>query len=423
MNSTADTSIHEAVPSPFCGIASDDLTIRVDGTVVQVVKNGCAVTTPAFEAPLGDRNPRIAGQPVTLDAAVAHAAQLLRDTQMPVFSGFGTDVRDTRAALSLIDRTRGVFDQARAESGLRNLLALQDAGWMTTTLGEVKNRTDVLLVVGSDIESAFPRFYERFIWPADTLFGQDVNAREIIYLGRAPSGVATTSPSGRPPQVLDCAQSELPEVIGALTALAKGATLQSTTIAGLPLADLQAVVERLQRAHYGVVTWAAGQWDFPHADLAVQQLCRFIVLLNQTTRCNGLPLGGQTGDRTASQVCAWTTGYPTRVGFLRGYPEYDPYRFALRTLLADGEADALVWVNSMDLDGPPVAAIPTIVIGRCGMVCAQPPEVFIPVGCPGIDHAGHMYRCDNVVALPLYQLRDAGLPMAAHVLQAIEQAL
>jgi formylmethanofuran dehydrogenase subunit B len=34
-----------------------------------------------------------------------------------------------------------------------------------------------------------------------------------------------------------------------------------------------------------------------------------------------------------------------------------------------------------------------------------------------------MYRCDNVVALPLYQLRQSDLPRAAQVLKAIEQAL
>ena len=57
------------------------------------------------------------------------------------------------------------------------------------------------------------------------------------------------------------------------------------------------------------------------------------------------------------------------------------------------------------------------------MVFSKEPEVFIPVGVPGIDFSGHMYRCDNVVALPLYQLRDAGLPKASNVLKAIEEAM
>ena len=34
------------------------------------------------------------------------------------------------------------------------------------------------------------------------------------------------------------------------------------------------------------------------------------------------------------------------------------------------------------------------------------PEVHIPVGTPGIDHAGEIFRTDGVVALPLAALRD-----------------
>ena len=37
------------VPSPFCGIGTDDLTIKVDGVSLKVIENGCAVNTPAFE--------------------------------------------------------------------------------------------------------------------------------------------------------------------------------------------------------------------------------------------------------------------------------------------------------------------------------------------------------------------------------------
>lgn len=37
------------VPSPFCGIGTDDLTIRVEGVNLKVTANGCAVNTPAFE--------------------------------------------------------------------------------------------------------------------------------------------------------------------------------------------------------------------------------------------------------------------------------------------------------------------------------------------------------------------------------------
>jgi formylmethanofuran dehydrogenase subunit B len=93
-------------------------------------------------------------------------------------------------------------------------------------------------------------------------------------------------------------------------------------------------------------------------------------------------------------------------------------------LLQSGEADALLWVHAFNAKSiPPVTNLPTIVVGRSGMVFTKEPEVFIPVGTPGIDHAGHAYRMDNVVAIRLKKLRDSGLPSTADVLNAIEQAL
>ena len=413
----------ENVPSPFCGIASDDLTLEVRGIDVRVVANGDPVTQRGFEVPVTDLSPKIQGREVSLEEAVVHAAGLLKASKLPVFSGFGTDVNETRAAFSLIDRSRGVFDQMNARAGLRNLLVLADSGWMATTLAELKNRADVLVLFGTDPEGPFPRFFERFVWPSETLFGQDATQRQVIFLGRAPSGTAAQAPDGREPEVHDCAPEAYPLIAGALAALANGVDLKADSVGGISMVVLRSIIDRLKAAQYGVVSWAAGQLDFEHAELTIQRLTKAIVALNTTTRCVALPLGGQDGDRTASQVSAWLSGYPTRVSYQKGHPHYDPYHYSAERLLSQGEADLLVWVSSLSTRPPIEANVPTVVIGRSGMRFSQEPEVFIPVGVPGIDFAGHMYRCDNVVALPLYQIRKSELPRAAAVLKAVESAM
>ena len=69
------------------------------------------------------------------------------------------------------------------------------------------------------------------------------------------------------------------------------------------------------------------------------------------------------------------------------------------------------------------ADIPTIVLGTPGLKLPRQPAVFIPVGTPGVDHAGRLVRCDSVVSLPLKNLHRAELPRTADVLAAIEAAL
>jgi formylmethanofuran dehydrogenase subunit B len=413
------------VPSPFCGIGTDDLTIKIDGVLLKVIKNGCAVNTPAFEQPITDISPRVAGQEVSLEVAVAKAAELLKDTRLPLIGGCATDVNGMRGLLALADRSGAVIDNMNFTGARNNFLALQDSGWMNTTLAEVKNRCDLLLVVGTDLEAFAPRFFERYVWNKESMFLEDTSEREVIYLGRAPSGEASTSPKGIKALVFPCAIEDLAEVVAVLRALVKKQPIRATSVAGISVADLQLIADKLKAATYGVVTWAAGALAYSQAELTVQTLSETIKDINdQNTRCSGLPLAGKEGDQTANQVCGWTTGYPARTRFSKGYPEYDPFLNETKSLLANGEVDALVWVQAFNVNAvPPETDLPTIVVGRSGMTFAKEPDVFIPVGTPGIDHAGHAYRMDNVVAIRLKKLRDSGLPSTAQVLNAIEQAL
>ncbi len=413
------------VPSPFCGMGTDDLTIQVDGIALKVIKNGCAVNTPLFEQAITDTKPRVNGTEVSLDIAATKAAALLKDTRQPVIGGCATDVNGMRALLALADRIGAVVDNMNFTGARNNFLALQDSGWMNTTLAEVKNRCDLLLVIGTDLEAIVPRFLERYLWSKEAMFLDNPQQREIIYLGKAPSGQASTAPDGRKAQVLECPSNDLPDVIAVLRALVKDRPISAESVAGISVADLQAIADKLKAAKYSVVTWAAGALNYRQAELTVQTLSEMIKdINNQNTRCSGLPLAGKEGDQTANQVCGWTTGYPARTRFSRGYPEYDPFLNDTHFLLANDEADALVWVQAFNSKSvPPATHLPTIVIGRSGMTFEKEPDVFIPVGTPGIDHVGHAYRMDNVVAIRLKKLRDSGLPSTAQVLNAIEQAL
>jgi formylmethanofuran dehydrogenase subunit B len=414
------------VPSPFCGIGTDDLAIQVDGDSIKVVENGCAVNTPAFEQAITDTSPRVDGKEVTLKQAITRAVKILKNANQPVIGGCATDVNGMRALMSLADRNGAVVDNMNFTGAKRNFLAMQDSGWMNTTLAEIKNRCDLFVVIGCDLEAFSPRFYERYLWNKESMFLDDSSAREVIYIGKTPSGKASTSPKKKKAKILQCADADLPEVTAVLRALIKGNPVVAETVAGLKVADLQKIADKLKKATYGVMTWAAGALDFPQAELTVQTICELIKDVNASgVRYSGFPLGGKEGDQTANQVCGWQTGYPARMRFSSDIPEYDPFLYDINQMFANGEVDAFLWVQAFNSSAVPPhgGQIPTIVVARSGMVFGEEPEVFIPVGTPGIDHTGHAYRLDNVVAIRLKKLRDSGLPSTAEVLTAIEQTL
>lgn len=423
--STLATERHD-VPCPFCGLACDDLGIAVSAGGVEVKTNGCTVSKAAF-ARAGHpaaQQPRVNGAPVSLAEAALHAARILGNARLPLIAGLATDVAGARSALALADRVGAVTDHLGAAAKLRNLLVVQDAGWITTTLTEVRNRADLLILVGTDVVSRFPRFFERMVWVPETMFDLDPATREIVYLGEAKDTAAGIAPDGRTPTLIPCENRRLGEVLGALRAVVAGRHLARDEIAGVPLAALESLAQRMQQAKYGVAAWAAGDLDFPHAELTVQTLTDLLRDLNQTTRFSGLALAGTDGDFTYNQVQTWQTGFPFRTSLATGHPVYDPYHYATDRLLGSGEADALVWVSSLNPSRlPPATAVPAIVLGHGSMQLPREPEVFIPVATPGVDDSGHFYRADKVVTLPLRKLRESTLPSAAAALDAILAAL
>ena len=106
----------------------------------------------------------------------------------------------------------------------------------------------------------------------------------------------------------------------------RGFRVKPTKLDGVTLAEIDALAERCRNAKYGVVVWAPPALNFPFAELAVEQFTGLVKDLNQTIRFAGLALGGAEGAITAGAVCTWISGYPLRVSYASGAPDYDPYR-------------------------------------------------------------------------------------------------
>jgi formylmethanofuran dehydrogenase subunit B len=317
-----------------------------------------------------------------------------------------------------------VVDHALSEGQYRNVRVLQSAGWTTSTLTETRNRADLLIIVGSDIRKLHPRFFERIVSPPDSMFEVTAPKRTVVFIGEVPERKDAAGPQVGHVVTLPCKVEQIGEVLGALRARLRGFRLNAKTAGGIALAKIDALAELCRQAKYGVVVWAPPTLDVPHAELLVEQATGLVKDLNPTQRFAGLSLGGNEGAVTAAAVSTWQSGFPLRISYASGAPQFDPYRNSILRMLTAGEGDLLVWIASISPDlSPPDTDIPTIVLGTPGLKLPRQPEVFIPVGTPGVDHAGRLVRCDSVVSLPLKNLHRAELPRAADVLGSIEAAL
>ena len=420
----ASTDLFENVTDPFCGTLPDDLTVERTSAGLKVLEGGSPKSVAAFERKLPDASPQVEGKAVSLDEAIKQAAKLLSKAKLPLFGGLATDVEGMRAVLSIAERAGGIVDHAKSEVQYRNFKILQTTGWTTTTLTEARNRADLFIIAGSDIHALHPRFFERIIAPPDSIFDVAASKRTVVFIGKGLDRSGAKGSRIGEVVTLACKDEQAGDVVALLRARLRGFRVKPPKIDGVTLTEIDALAERCRKAKYGVVVWAPASLDYPFAELAVEQFTGLVKDLSPTQRFAGLSLGGGEGAPTAAAVCTWISGYPLRISYATGAPDYDPYRWSIGRMLSEGEGDLLLWVAAISPDfSPPASKIPTIVLGTPGLKAAGTPAVFIPVGTPGLDHAGRLIRVDSVVSLPLRNLGRASLPAVAEVLSAIEAAL
>lgn len=375
-NDAADApgSLHAC---PFCALACDDVSLPAHSAADTLT---CPKARDGFGLALGctTASPAIGGRACDWDGALAEARRLLEGAHLPVFHGLIGDLADARAAWSLAARFGGVVDHRDGDALARNLAIYQDSGWISTSLGEVRNRADLLVWIGEPAEARLPRLRERLIEVAERLHAD------------------------APPRIVTLGKQSL-DLLDQARALLAGRPL--------PAADpaAESLLATLREARYAV--FALGELDDTEAAMALRSAGELVRELNETQRAALLLIGRGPGDITAQLCGAWHTGFGIRTSLARGYPEQDLRRFAAQRLLDDGQADLLVWISSLAADAPPATQQPQIVFGHPAMTFANtPPAVFLPVAVPGVHRAGFIHRGDGLRLVPLRAAVASDLP-------------
>lgn len=411
---------------PACGLLCDD--VNVDSATGKLETGHCVKSAKFFsEGFAASADAIVKGKKVALDTAIEAAAAILKNSHQPLFSGLGTEVTGMRAVIDLAKKSNATLDHMHSEGTVNNTLSMQNIGYQTTTMTEVKNRADVIVAIGTDIVSSTPRFFEKLVWNQESLFNKPTP--EVIFLGGAEGEAikAATAPDGKKPTVIAVEKAHLPEVVNVLNALLNSKNpihkkSDDEQIAGVALGTLKNLVEKLQKAQYGVVVWSASSLKaIAQAELVTQSIIQLINALNETNRVAGLPLNSGDGDTTVNNTSTWLTGYATRSRFVNGAPSYNAHAFSTKKQLKT--CDALLWLSTFNAMPAPHTDAPTIVIGHPATTLETAPDVFIPVAIPGIHQSGSMFRMDSSVTLPLKKLTDTTLPSLASVLQKIESLL
>jgi formylmethanofuran dehydrogenase subunit B len=380
-----------------CGCACDDIVVTVDDERIVRAEQACPLGVAWFGDGRVPGEIRVDGRPSGLEKALDAAADLLRAARgrLLVFLGEDLTCSAQQAAVGIADRLRAVTESVVSEHAAVGILAAQRRGRAGCTLGEIRNRADLVLFWGTDPDQQYPRFRSRFT-PLSGLHLRRGHA------GRSIVSVAIGADAGP-------AEADLHLTLPPQDEVAALAELRARLL-GHSLGDpapwspeLAGLVDRLRRAKYVALIHDGERSDQRRPPERIEALIALAQALNGPTRAALSSLRGG-GNRSGTEaVLTWQTGFPFAVDFSRGVPRYQPDRRAADrldtgALVAGLVVGALRSVPETLQQG--LARIPTVVIGPRASEAPFAARVIIDTGVAGIHEPGVGYRMDDV-PLPL----------------------
>ncbi len=415
-----------------CGCVCDDLNLRLEDGVLVPGENSCALSRPWFEhlaAALKSENrlpaARIHGRPTSREAALFAVAEILKASRAPLVYGLArSSTPGQRAAVALAEQTGAVIDTTASVCHGPSIMAIQRVGESTCTLGEIRERADLVVFWGADPATTHPRHLERYsAEPKSETLPNGRSDRTLVVIDTDETETARTAD-----RFLRVEPTRDFELISTLRLLVAGQPVPAAVNCGVSLSEVEELASLLASCRYGVVFFGLGIAQQSLGHLVVEALLQLVAELNAHTRFTARRLRIPGDVSGADSVLCWQTGYPFAVNLNRGFPRYCPGEFSAADLLQREEVDACVLIGSESVADFPAEAlqtlqqIPTVVLDYPHAECRFQPTVSLTTAVYGVHAAGTAYRMDEM-PLPQRSLIPSDYPTDEEVLATLQQLL
>lgn len=393
----------------FCGTLCDDLEVDVtdDGKKITQVRNACAigaekylhVSKPGRVLLPRMRQPDGTYKSVSYDEAIDAAAKILVKAKKPLMYGWASTNCEAQAiGHTLAEKVGGIVDNCATVCHGSSLLAIQDTGVPSCTLGEVKNRADRILFWGCNPAHAHPRHMSRYsIFPRGFFTAKGQKGRKIICVDCRETDTAKVADI-----FVRIKQSYDYEVIDAFRTALRGEEIPDE-VGGIPGDKIKEVIDILKSGRFVTLFFGMGLTHTLGRNHNIDEAINFIRDLNDHTKAVLIAMRGHYNVTGSGQVLGWQYGYPYAVDLSRQtMARHNPGETTSVDLLVRHEVDACFNIATDLAAHFPfeatrvMATIPTITIDPHINMSTELSDIHIPVSIVGVEVGGCCYRMDNV---------------------------
>jgi formylmethanofuran dehydrogenase subunit B len=388
----------------FCGSTCDELEVTVEDGKVVGVRSGCSSSLTKFLnfnverqlTPLVRKNGEL--HKTSYEDAIRRSAEILANAKYPLLYGWSSTSNEaSRVGLELAEWAGGVMDNTTTICHGPTLLAVHDIGEVSSTLGEMMHRADLVIYWGSNAVHSHPHHVMRYSAMSKGRFRLSRKDRTMVVVD-----VRKTDTAKLADQFIQITPNSDYEFMCALRMAVRGEELEQDVIAGVPAERIEELAELMISCEFGVIFFGLGLTMTPGIHRNVDIALSLTRDLNARTKFLIMPMRGHFNVNGANQVSAWVTGYPYAVDLSQGFPRYNPGDTTAVDVLLRGDCDAALVVASDVVSNFPLEAskslarIPVITIDPHPSSTTLVSEVVFPTTVMGIETGGTIYRMDGV---------------------------
>ncbi len=397
------------VGCPYCGASCDDIEVLVsdDGKKILETRNACVIGNEIFHhvsSPDRPKKPRMR-QPdgsfteITYDEAVDYTAKTLLKAKKPLIYGFGsTNCEGMSAVARVAEKAGAVLDNCASICHGPSFLAIFDNGYPSCTLGEVKNRADVVLFWGCNPMHAHPRHTSRYsIFPRGFFTTKGKMQRTIICIDPRETDTAKLANIH-----LMIRQGHDYDLFDAFRTVLRGHDIPDE-VAGIKKDQILEATEKIKKARFVMIFYGMGCCHTDGRNHNVDAAISLTRDINSHTKASIMAMRGHYNIAGPGQVWSWQFGFPYCIDLSKGtHAHMNPGETSSIDLAMRDEVDCFVNVGTDAGAHFPIDAIkhlkkhPFITVDPNICMASEISDLHIPVRVVGVEEPGVVYRMDNV---------------------------
>jgi formylmethanofuran dehydrogenase subunit B len=402
--------VSERVTCSGCSLLCDDIIIRSDGLFIDEVIGACMKGKERFENVIAKNrilNPLIKKngnfQKVSVEEAIEKAKEIINNSSNPLLYGFSTVSCEAQLkGIELAKAINGFIDSNSIICQGRVLNIAKETGITLTSISEIINKADLLILWGANVAESIPRLLNKALFSRGKfrMTGREIKTLIVI----DPVKTASFGVMG----VRDVAlQIELGKDIDLIRVLkeecCKADSIPDSGVGGIDRDDLKRLLLHLTGAENGVIFIGQGILRTQANENNIKELLELVQLINvkqQKGRVSVIMLGGHYNMAGFEHVALSIFGKNHSLQFANNQ-------------LVDTSETIISKIDKEDFDcsiivgTDPISHFPSklskkllkkpiILIDNKQSATFHVADVIIPSAITGVECGGLAYRIDHV---------------------------